>query len=53
MGLPPEEEAFMEHMLSYVEQLKEECVAEETWKELGEPHMTIETFAQFLKDQHM
>jgi len=49
MGLPPEEEAFMEHMLTYVEQLKEEPVAENTWKDLGQPQMTIETFAQALK----
>ena len=51
MGLPPEEEAFMEHMLSYVAQLKEEPVAEKTWKELGEPEMGIEAFAQALKRQ--
>ena len=51
MGLPPEDEAFMEHMLSYVEQLKEEPVAERTWKELGEPETGIEAFAQALKRQ--
>lgn len=49
MGLPPEDETFMDHMLSYVEQLKEKPVSRETWRELGEPEVDIETFAQTLK----
>ena len=46
MGLPPEEEAFMEHIMTFVEQLKEEPVAEETWRILGEPDMNLEAFAR-------
>lgn len=43
-----EEEQFMEHMLTYVEQLKEEQVSESTWKVLGEPKLSIEEFAKTL-----
>ncbi|UTW63072.1 NAD(P)H-binding protein [bacterium SCSIO 12741] len=46
LGLPSrEEEAFMEHLLTYVEQLKEEQVSEKTWKVLGKPSHTIEDVA--------
>ena len=49
MGLPSKEhEDFMEHMLTYVEQLKEEQVSETTWKILGKPQLTIEEFAKSL-----
>jgi uncharacterized protein YbjT (DUF2867 family) len=49
IGLPTEnDELFMEHMLTYVEQLKEEFVSEETWKELGEPRLSIKDFAEKL-----
>ncbi|MCG7587853.1 SDR family oxidoreductase [Photobacterium sp. OFAV2-7] len=53
MGMPSEEEAFMEHMMTFVEQLKEEPIAEKTWKELGEPEMGLEAFAQALKDNQI
>ena len=43
-----EEEQFMEHMLTYVEQLKEEQVSESTWKVLGEPKLSIEEFVKTL-----
>lgn len=49
LGLPNKEhEDFMEHMLTYVEQLKEEQVSETTWEKLGKPIHTIETFAKSL-----
>ena len=49
LGLPSvEEEQFMEHMLSYVEQLKEEQISERTWKVLGEPKWSIKQFAKKL-----
>lgn len=49
IGLPSiEEEQFMEHMLTYVEQLKEEQVSEPTWKVLGAPKLSIEEFAKTL-----
>lgn len=49
LGLPSiEDEQFMEHMLTYVEQLKEEQVSESTWKVLGEPKLSIKTFAKTL-----
>ena len=40
----------MEHMLTYVEQLKEKFVSENTWKELGEPKLSITDFAIKLKE---
>lgn len=49
MGLPSREyEEFMEHMLTYVEQLKEEQVSESTWETLGKPQFTIEEFTKTL-----
>lgn len=49
MGLPSKEyEDFMEHMLTYVEQLKEEQVSESTWEVLGKPQFGIEAFAKTL-----
>lgn len=49
IGLPnKEQEDFMEHMLTYVEQLKEEQVSEPTWKILGKPQFTIEEFTKTL-----
>ena len=49
IGLPSiEEEQFMEHMLTYVEQLKEEQVSEPTWEVLGKPKLSIEEFAKTL-----
>ena len=50
IGLPSKEyEVFMEHMLTYVEQLKEEQVSQPTWEILGKPQFTIEKFAETLK----
>lgn len=49
IGLPSKEyEDFMEHMLTYVEQLREEQVSEYTWEILGKPQFTIEEFARSL-----
>ena len=49
IGLPSKEyEDFMEHMLTYVEQLKEEQVSEKTWEVLGKPQYSIEAFTQTL-----
>ena len=49
IGLPDKEaEDFMEHMLSYVEQLKEEQVSALTWEILGKPKHSIESFAKTL-----
>lgn len=49
IGLPSKEyEDFMEHMLTYVEQLKEEQVSEPTWEVLGKPQFSIEAFAKTL-----
>lgn len=49
IGLPNKEhEDFMEHTLTYVEQLKEEQVSESTWKILGKPKLSIEAFAKTL-----
>ncbi|BDD03985.1 SDR family oxidoreductase [Aureibacter tunicatorum] len=49
LGLPSKEyEEFMEHMLSYVEQLKEEQVSETTWEILGKPSLSIEEFTRSL-----
>ena len=49
LGLPSvDEEQFMEHMLTYVEQLKEEQISESTWKVLGEPKLSIKRFAETL-----
>ena len=49
LGLPSkEDEDFMEHMLTYVEQLKEEQVSESTWAILGKPTLSIEAFAETL-----
>jgi uncharacterized protein YbjT (DUF2867 family) len=50
LGLPDEEADFMEHMLTYTEQLKEEQVSEPTWEKLGTPSMTIESFVETLKN---
>ncbi len=49
LGMPKEEEAFMHHMLSYVEQLGEQQVSENSWKVLGEPEVSIGGFARALK----
>ncbi|MBB3696545.1 NAD(P)H-binding protein [Flammeovirga yaeyamensis] len=47
LGLPTkEDEQFMEHMLTYVEQLKEEQVSQKTWEILGEPELSIDDFAK-------
>ena len=46
LGLPAEDAAFMAHMMRFVEQLKEEFVAQETWQILGEPDIDIESFAK-------
>lgn len=49
LGLPSKEyEDFMTHMLTYVEQLREEQVSEKTWTTLGQPTVTIESFAKTL-----
>jgi uncharacterized protein YbjT (DUF2867 family) len=44
-----DDELFMEHMLTYVEQLKEEFVSKNTWKELGKPKFSIADFTLKLK----
>lgn len=49
MGFPEEEEIFMEHIATVVEQLKEEFISQETWAELAEPQLSIEDFAATLK----
>ncbi|MCG7550652.1 NAD(P)H-binding protein [Pseudoalteromonas sp. Of7M-16] len=48
MGFPAEEAEFMEHLLTYFEQLNEQPVSEQTWQILGEPTTTIESFAKSL-----
>ncbi|KXX67067.1 SDR family oxidoreductase [Flammeovirga sp. SJP92] len=49
LGLPSkEDEDFMEHLLTYVEQLKEEQVSESTWEVLGKPQLSIEDFVKTL-----
>ena len=49
LGLPNKEyEDFMEHMLTYVEQLCEEQVSGPTWEVLGKPEFTIEEFTKTL-----
>ena len=49
IGLPNKEyEDFMEYMLTYVEQLKEEQVSEPTWEILGKPQFMIEEFTKTL-----
>ncbi|WP_044210505.1 SDR family oxidoreductase [Flammeovirga sp. OC4] len=49
IGLPSkEDEDFMEHLLTYVEQLKEEQVSEPTWDLLGKPQLSIEDFVKTL-----
>ncbi len=49
LGLPTkEEEQFMEHMLTYVEQLSEKQISEKTWEVLGEPKWSIKQFAKKL-----
>ncbi len=51
MGLPDDQAAFAEHMLTYVEQLKEQQVSAETWSILGKPNRSIETFVHELIEQ--
>ena len=48
MGFPAEEAEFMKHLLTYVEQLNEQPVSEQTWQILGEPTTTIKSFAKSL-----
>ncbi|WP_445359750.1 SDR family oxidoreductase [Microbulbifer sp. EKSA005] len=50
MGLPEEQAVFMEHMLTYVEQLKEQPVSQKTWQVLGKPDTTITDFARDLSN---
>jgi uncharacterized protein YbjT (DUF2867 family) len=50
LGMPKEQETFMLHMLSYVEQLSEQPVSHDTWQVLGEPDLTIASFARALKN---
>lgn len=49
LGYPKEQEVFMHHMLSYVEQLSEQPVSDKTWQLLGKPDHTIASFARSLK----
>jgi uncharacterized protein YbjT (DUF2867 family) len=49
LGMPKDQETFMHHMLSYVEQLSEQPVSQDTWRLLGEPEQTIAGFARSLK----
>ncbi|MES0827395.1 SDR family oxidoreductase [Ruegeria sp. SCP11] len=51
MGLPEEQAAFIEHLLTFVQQLKEEQVANETWEILGAPQYTISSFAKELRGE--
>lgn len=49
MGLSEEQAIFLEHLLTFVQQLREEQVSEETWEVLGEPKYTIASFARELR----
>ncbi|WP_170335978.1 SDR family oxidoreductase [Ruegeria arenilitoris] len=51
MGLPEEQAVFMEHLLTFVQQLREELVAGETWEVLGKPKHTIASFAKELREE--
>lgn len=51
MGLPEELAAFMDHMLTFVQQLREEQVNGETRKVLGAPKHTIASFAKELREE--
>ncbi len=50
MGLPEEAAEFMKHVSSFVEQLKEEFVSQDTWDQLSTPQLSIEEFAASLTD---
>lgn len=49
MGLPEEQAVFFEHVLTFVQQLREEPVSGETWEVLGAPEYTIKSFAKELR----
>lgn len=51
MGLPEEQAAFIEHVLTFVQQLREERVDSETREVLGSPKHTIATFAKELRNE--
>lgn len=51
MGLPEDQATFIEHVLTFVQQLKEEQVAGETWEALGAPKYTISSFAKELREE--
>lgn len=51
MGLPEEQAAFIEHVLRFVQQLREEKVDSETREVLGLPKHTIASFAKELRDE--
>lgn len=51
MGLPEEQAIFIEHVLTFVQQLREEQVSGETWKVLGTPKHTISSFAEELRSE--
>jgi uncharacterized protein YbjT (DUF2867 family) len=51
MGLPDEQATFIEHVLTFVQQLREEHVSEETWEVLGAPKHTISSFAEELRSE--
>ena len=53
MGLPEEQAIFFEHVLTFVQQLREEQVSSETWKVLGSPKNTISSFARELRSEAM
>ncbi|MEM9633526.1 MAG: NAD(P)H-binding protein [Pseudomonadota bacterium] len=51
MGLPEEQAAFIEHVLTFVQQLREEPVSAQTWEVLGAPKHTIASFAKELRGE--
>ena len=50
MGLPEEQAVFIEHVLTFVQQLREEQVDRETRGILGAPKHTITSFAEELRN---
>lgn len=51
MGLPEKQATFIEHVMTFVQQLKEERVDSETCEILGSPKYTIASFAKELRDE--
>ncbi len=51
MGLPEEQAVFIEHVLTFAQQLREEQVDRETRGILGAPKHTITSFAEELRNE--